>query len=245
MSELKLYRVPSSMTPLLPEKDGELRELAAELLKNSAKLTGSFNSVTRLAIAKLIEPMNSYYSNLIEGHFTHPLDIEKALKKDYSKEPKKKLLQLESRAHVIVDHSMKEKLKSMDEAYTWEFISWLHKSFYDHMPVEFRTVKDKGGNDILLVPGNKRITEVEVGNHIAPAAESLDAFLKFFEDGYNRKKISDPLQRIIAIAASHHRLAWIHPFLDGNGRVVRLFSEAACIIEKIDGEGLWWLKIQK
>ncbi|MBI2722630.1 MAG: Fic family protein [Bacteroidetes bacterium] len=239
MSELKLYRVPSSMTPLFPEKDGELRELAAELLKNSAKLTGSFNPVTRLAIAKLIEPMNSYYSNLIEGHFTHPLDIEKALKKDYSKEPKKKLLQLESQAHVIVNHSMKEKLTSMDDAYTWEFISWLHKSFYDHMPIEFRTVKDKGGNDILLVPGNKRITEVEVGNHIAPAAESLDVFLKFFEDGYSRKKISDPLQRIIAIAASHHRLAWIHPFLDGNGRVVRLFSEAACIIEKIDGEGLW------
>ncbi len=80
--EIKLYRLASSMTPLLPEKDGELRELAAELLKNSSALTGAFNPVTRLAVVKLVEPMNSYYSNLIEGHNTHPLDIEKALKKD-------------------------------------------------------------------------------------------------------------------------------------------------------------------
>jgi Fic family protein len=239
MAEVKLYTVPSSMTPMLPEKDGELRELAAELLKSSAKLTGAFNPLTRLAIAKLIEPVNSYYSNLIEGHYTHPLDIEKALKKDYSKEPKKKILQLESRAHVIVNHTMKEKLRSMNDAYNWEFISWLHKSFYEHLPIELRTVKSKTGANIILVPGKKRETEVEVGHHIAPVANSLDTFLEFFVSAYNRKKITDPLKRIIAIAASHHRLAWIHPFLDGNGRVIRLFSEANTIIEKIDGEGLW------
>ena len=31
---------------------------------------------------------------------------------------------------------------------------------------------------------------------------------------------------MIGVAASHHRLLWIHPFLDGNGRVARLFSHA-------------------
>ncbi len=134
---------------------------------------------------------------------------------------------------------MKEKLKSVSDAYSWEFISWLHKNFYDYLPAELRTITDKGGNKISLIPGEKRTTEVEVGKHIAPAADSLNLFLDFFEKGYNSKNNNDPLQRIIAIAASHHRLAWIHPFLDGNGRVVRLFSEAACIIEKIDGDGIW------
>jgi len=239
MTGVNLFRVPSSMTPLFPEKDGELRELAAELIKTSAKLTSAFNPVTRLAIAQLIEPMNSYYSNLIEGHFTHPLDIEKALKKDYSGEPKKKILQLESRAHVIVNHHMKKKLRTINNPYTWEFISWLHKSFYDNMPIELRTIKSKDGSDFLLMPGNKRTTEVEVGKHIAPAADSLDGFIRFFENGYKKENNSDSLSRIIAIAASHHRLAWIHPFADGNGRVVRLFSEAASITEKIDGDGLW------
>jgi len=29
---------------------------------------------------------------------------------------------------------------------------------------------------------------------------------------------------VVAMAAAHHRLAWIHPFRDGNGRVARLHS---------------------
>ena len=91
MPELKLYTVPSAMTPLLPGKNAALRDLGAELLANASKLSSAFNPITRSAIAKLVEPMNSYYSNLIEGHNTHPLEIEKALNKNYSKEPKKKL----------------------------------------------------------------------------------------------------------------------------------------------------------
>lgn len=239
MSELELYRLPSSMTPLLPGPNTTLRELAAELIKHSSKLSSAFNPITRSAIVKLVEPMNSYYSNLIEGHNTHPLEIEKALKKNYSREPKKKLLQLESRAHVLVNHSMKEKLNGLNNPYDWELISWLHKEFYVHMPAEYKTVETKSGNKLEVIPGSMRKTEVEVGHHIGPAAESLPAFLNFFTNGYAPSKMSDPIERIIAIAASHHRLAWIHPFLDGNGRVVRLITEAATIIEKIDGDGLW------
>jgi hypothetical protein len=42
--------------------------------------------------------MNCYYSNLIEGHDTHPVDIERALKNDYSKDARKRDLQLEARS---------------------------------------------------------------------------------------------------------------------------------------------------
>ena len=48
-------------------------------------------------------------------------------------------------------------------------------------------------------------------------------------------------QRIITIGASHHRLAWVHPFHDGNGRDVRLFSDAAIRQLGIDRGGLWSL----
>ena len=34
------------------------------------------------------------------------------------------------------------------------------------------------------------------------------------------------MARIIAIGAAHHRLLWVHPFFDGNGRVTRLMSYA-------------------
>jgi Fic family protein len=239
MSAIELYRLPGSMTPLMPGNNTALRELAADLLKYSSKLSSAFNPVTRAAIVKLVEPMNSYYSNLIEGHNTHPLEIEKALKKNYSKEPKKKLLQLESRAHVLVNHKMKEKLAEIKDPFEPGFISWLHKEFYEYMPEEYKTVETKSGKKLKVIPGEWRTTEVEVGHHIGPAADSLPAFLNFLHDAYTSRKNPDALDRIIAIAASHHRLAWIHPFLDGNGRVVRLFSEAVAIIEKVDGDGLW------
>jgi Fic family protein len=49
--------------------------------------------------------------------------------------------------------------------------------------------------------------------------------MRSFEERYEVARLSRVMQ-IIAVAASHHRLLWIHPFLDGNGRVARLFSHA-------------------
>src|SRR5580700_9833592 len=54
------------------------------------------------SLASLIRSMNCYYSNLIEGHDTHPIDIERALKNDYSSDAKKRDLQLEAKAHITV-----------------------------------------------------------------------------------------------------------------------------------------------
>jgi hypothetical protein len=45
------------------------------------------------ALADLVRATNCYYSNLIEGHDIHPIDIERALKNDYSADPKKRNLQ--------------------------------------------------------------------------------------------------------------------------------------------------------
>ena len=39
-----------------------------------------------------------------------------------------------------------------------------------------------------------------------------------------RQKVRRGEMQVVAMAAAHHRLAWIHPFRDGNGRVARLHS---------------------
>ena len=62
-----------------------------------------------------------------------------------------------------------------------------------------------------------------VGRHVPPPAEDLPAFMDRFEQGYASERLTKPRQAIAA-AAAHHRLLWIHPFLDGNGRVTRLMS---------------------
>ena len=102
-SKNEYYMLPSSMEPLFPEDDSKVLEnLALELIEKSARLSGAMNPITRAAIADFLRPMNSYYSNLIEGHDTHPIDIDKALNNDYSDIKTKKDLQLEAKAHINV-----------------------------------------------------------------------------------------------------------------------------------------------
>jgi Fic family protein len=237
-----LYTAPAAMEPLFPER-GEvaLSELSAEVFKRSGALFGRLPEQTRDAVAEVLRYTNCYYSNLIEGHTTHPADIARAMRADYSAEPKKKDLQLEARAHVEVQKAMEAKLRAEPACSPCapEFLGWIHREFYKNLPPEFRTVRNpKTSKENIVEPGQFRAIEVVVGAHVAPAAQSLPGFLNRFREGYEGPEIAAH-RRVIALAAAHHRLAWIHPFVDGNGRVVRLFSHALAIRLGIDGHGLW------
>ncbi len=83
-------------------KRAELNDLALELAARSAAFQASLPASIADALAGLIRSMNCYYSNLIEGHNTHPVDIERAMKDDYSADPEKRDLQLEAKAHIAV-----------------------------------------------------------------------------------------------------------------------------------------------
>ncbi len=161
------------------------------------------------ALADLVRAMNCYYSNLIEGHDTHPVDIERALKKDYSADPEQRNLQLEAEAHVTVQKWIDEGgLKG--RATTTDAILEIHRRFCELLPeelliVEHPTTKEK----LPVIPGELRQHEVEVGRHIPVSPGALPRFLTRFEEVYSKLGKSET---ILAAAASHHRLAWIHPF---------------------------------
>ena len=72
-----MYRQTSQMEPLLPDGSPDLEDLAREVVSRSAALGGQLHPVTRDAVVELLRIINSYYSNLIEGHSTHPIDIER------------------------------------------------------------------------------------------------------------------------------------------------------------------------
>jgi Fic family protein len=242
MTETEFYSEPTSMEPMFPDR-GEvlLSEKVADIFKQAGALYGRLPQATAEAIAEILRYTNCYYSNLIEGHTTQPADIARAMQSDYSSESPKKNLQVEARAHVQVQLALEQRLSEepMLEVFSQEFLCWIHHEFYKNLPADFRTIVDpKTKRTHTIEPGQLRHSEVTVGAHLAPASGSLNGFLQRFREVYSNRNITAH-RRIVAIAASHHRLAWIHPFLDGNGRVVRLFTHALCIRNGIDGHGLW------
>jgi Fic family protein len=179
--------------------------------------------------------MNCYYSNLIEGHDTHPIEIERALKNDYSNDAKKRDLQLEARAHITVQRWIDA--GGLDQsATTVEAIRAVHRRFCDLLPDDLLWIEDPATKEKTRgVSGELRRRDVEVGNHLAISPGAVPRFLKRFEEIFARL---GKTETIIAAAAAHHRLLWIHPFLDGNGRVARLMSHAT-LLEALDTGAVW------
>ena len=212
-----------------------LTDLALELAQRSASFRRSLPDSLLTSLASLVRSMNCYYSNLIEGHDTHPIDIERALNGEYSKDAKKRDLQLEAEAHIAVQQWIDDGgLKG--RAVTANAIREIHRRFCEHLPADLLWVEDpETKQKIQVIPGQLRHRDVAVGAHIPVSPGAVPRFLRRFEDVYSRL---GKTETILATAAAHHRLAWIHPFLDGNGRVARLMSHAT-LLESLDTGAVW------
>jgi Fic family protein len=215
------------MTPMVPaEGKPKLEERAFELTREASAFAGNIPVENQLMMGEMVRSMNCYYSNLIEGHHTHPRDIDTALAKDYSRKPEKRNLQLEAAAHIHLQGLIDEGRDLRVAPASGEYARWLHREFCLHLPPELLTVENpETGECKTVVPGEFRDGGVAVGRHIPPRAEELSDYLKRFEDAYNPEKLPG-IRYVVALGAAHHRFAWIHPFYDGNGRVVRLMSHA-------------------
>jgi len=211
---------------MLPEgHDRELEDLALALVEKASALASQLHPRVREEIGSLVRSMNCYYSNLIEGHNTHPADINRALAQDFSRDLHKRNLQLEAKAHIEVQHLV-DQGQGPALVLSTDYLLWLHQEFCQRLPEDLLWLEnDQTGERKLLRPGVLRDGGVIIGRHIPPNASSLGRFLKRLIEAYRPSHLSK-LQQIIAVAASHHRLLWIHPFYDGNGRVTRLFSHA-------------------
>jgi len=227
------------MEPMMPpEGNSELSDLVVDLVAKSQRLAGMLNAKVQASVGDLVRSMNCYYSNLIEGHDTHPRDIDRALAKDYETEPMKRSLQQEAVAHIDVQRIIDEGRAPQVDPTSREYVLWLHRSFCERLPKELLWVESPDGKKrIEVVPGKLRDGKVVVGRHAAPNPESLQRFLARFEEAYSSGRLSKS-SRVIAAGAAHHRLLWIHPFYDGNGRVTRLMSYAMLLRLGV-GSPLW------
>lgn len=79
---------------LLDDASAYLTAVVAELSAQAATLGHALHPKTASSLADLVRLMNTYYSNLIEGHHTRPRDIERALAGELDPDPKRRDLQL-------------------------------------------------------------------------------------------------------------------------------------------------------
>jgi Fic family protein len=211
-------------------------DLALELLDRSKTLGAELPLGLRTPLTGVVRAMNSYYSNRIEGHITLPIDIERALHHDYSSDPEKKNRQREAQAHIAVQTWLDAGHVPLDRITDEAVLKQIHSQFFSHLPEDYHWVTDPDTHERWRIsPGEYRQRYIKVGRHQAVSPGAVPRFMRAFEQGYRQLGKTD---RILAAAAAHHRFVWIHPFLDGNGRVARLMSDAM-LRSSVDASGLW------
>ena len=229
----------SNMEPMLPRDRSErLANLAVELVAKANRLRGQLRPEVSDGIGGLVRSMNCYYSNLIEGHHTHPRDIDRALHDQYSREPRQRALQLEARAHIEVQEMIDSGEDPEGPPASEKYVKWLHYEFCRRLPDELLWVENPDSQKrVPVIPGEFRDGPVQVGRHIPPDTDELPKYMARLAQVYDLEQLSK-VQGIIAIAAAHHRFLWVHPFYDGNGRVVRLMAHAMLIRTGV-GSSIW------
>src|SRR5580700_9348751 len=122
----------------LQEVPEAVSNVVAELSAASAKLGQALNPRTAENLAGLVRVMNTYYSNLIEGHNTRPKDIERALAGNFDDDKQRQNLQIEAAAHVRVQGEVDRMAAEnrLPEPASIDFILWLHRAFYRDTPDE-------------------------------------------------------------------------------------------------------------
>ena len=215
-----LYDAPHEFEPILPApaKQEPLLSKAHDLSRSAMALAGRPSPPE---LRGLLRAMNSYYTNRIEGQHTRPHELEQALCKDFSGDAKLAARQRLALAHIDTEAELETRYAGDAGAqalFSPPAIQDIHRALFERLP-EADLQTDAG---VALTPGQLRRQAVSVGRHVAPAAASLAEFIERWSSFYGGVRCGEAT--LIAIAAAHQRLGWIHPFIDGNGRVMRLHT---------------------
>lgn len=217
-----MYTSPHQFEPLLPSPRRQ-----EELLVKAHTLARAATQLAGLPVAPglrgLLRGMNSYYTNRIEGQHTRPTEIEQALSHQFSGDKNLARRQRLALTHMEAEEAVEARYQGdagANQLFSLAAVEDIHRELFCRLPPE-DLVTPEGE---AIVPGQLRQKEVQVGNHIAPGHASLAAFIQRWAKVYGGTRRGEAT--LLAIAAAHQRLGWIHPFIDGNGRAMRLHTHA-------------------
>ncbi len=228
--------VKVDITPIARVYSPELEEKLLKIARLDAQLDATVPVTIRESVEDLLRVVNSYYSNKIEGNPTKPSELI-ALVDDSTEQKSKGILEI--KRHIEVQVKLNFENTPLQGVATQDFIKSIHKAFYaECSPDELIVSNTDGSRTYEIEPGEYRNVDVVVGQHIPPKSDLVPTYMSWFANAYKVEYLHG-LSKYYAMAASHHRLAWVHPFLDGNGRVTRLFTDCFMRAIGLKSYGLW------
>lgn len=213
---------PHSLLPLFPEERvfGDLQDRASALIAIAHQLVGQASPAVQSSLAAPLRAMNSYYTNKIEGHHTLPADIERAMRQEFDADLALQRKQRLAIAHMEAELALEQATSGLDPRALFDpfRVQSIHEALYARLPAADRLTDDGE----VIIPGAWRTRRVTAGQHAAPPPEDVPSLMDAWAQRYCELRGNELLA--IGIACAHHRLTWIHPFIDGNGRTARLHS---------------------
>lgn len=226
----------SQFQPLFPEERvlGPLQELAAALVAECHRLGSQAPGPIAKSLRPRLRAMNSYYTNKIEGQHTRPSDIERALRREFDADAQLAKKQRLAITHMDVEETLEQRVErtNAQELFTADLVRDIHRSLYARLPESDRATDEREP----IVPGEYRGKDVTAGHHVAPSWNDVPGLVHGWAERYRNLAGAEAL--LIGTACSHHRLAWIHPFIDGNGRTARLHTHLVLYAMGLT-HGLW------
>ncbi|MEN0106028.1 MAG: Fic family protein [Pseudomonas sp.] len=212
------------LNPIMPSPSFPqgLLDAAERLPLQAGRLSGLLPVATAKCLAGLLRITSSYYSNLIEGQYTEPAELP-------AQAPRRSTKELNELAigHIGAQEALERLARQSSGVLEWRdffdpvFLGRIHRRLFEAGSEQELTLADGS----RLVPGQLRDQaqrNVLVGNHAAPHWDSVMPMLHRLQDAYGR--LADPRLKLLGCLAYHHRLSFVRPFTDGNGRVARLVT---------------------
>lgn len=204
-----------------PEWGSRLATTIVELEKLRVKeLGGPVPPYIFFQLKDIFQMIESLGSARIEGNHTTLAEfVEKIIDqipKDTKEESIREIFNIERAIKFIEDNILE------DGKITRAHISEIHKLIVDGL-----TPQPKGEGS--QYPGELRPINVGIqgSSHVPPDKVKVPDYFDELISFVNAD--TDPQNHLLVTALSHHRMAWIHPFDNGNGRLIRMFTYALLI----------------
>ncbi|MFV0184495.1 Fic family protein [Empedobacter sp.] len=210
---------PYELSLIQPDFDSPLTDLIIELEHLRKKdVGGSTHPAVFFQLKSIFHWLESMGSARIEGNNTTIAEYVETKIDDSPRALTSKLLEIDN-----IDEAM-EFIEDKVKEYPINriMISELHKIAVNNLPPP-----PHGEGD--LTPGAYRNHSLKINNstHLPPEPYLVESYMEelfSFINSENSTKYD-----LLKAAIAHHRFVWIHPFGNGNGRTVRLFTYAMLV----------------